>query len=104
MAKELKDLLKADLVKMIVKLEKKVKAIESQPKPKSNTKEVSGFKKKIAELEEVNRLLAIQQDDDSPVNVNMPATTPQPKEKKLTEMGEMELAQHMRLTTSRKIL
>ena len=102
MAKELKDYLKVDLIKMVTKLEKKVKAVESQPK--TNTKEVGNLKKKIAELEEVNRLLAIQQDDETVVNVNVPVTTPQPKKKKLTEMGEMELAEHLRLTTSRKIL
>ena len=91
---ELTKLKKAELIELVEKLQDKA------AKSKGN----EDLLQKIADLEEENRLLAIQQDDDEVVDVTTPITTPKTKTKKLSEMDEFELAEHMRLTTSIKQL
>lgn len=92
MAKELKYMLKADLIALV---EKQKKTIDENVVNKGL----------ISDLKEENRLLMIQLEEDSDaVDVNVPVTTPKAKKKKLADMGEFEAAQHLRLTTSRKVL
>ncbi len=95
MAKELSDMLKKDLVKMVEKLQKK------NVKLSEDIKQVDKLKSKIAELREENKYLAMQQEDDVE-DVTAPVTATKPTQKKFSDMNEFELADFMRKTTSKK--
>lgn len=98
MAKELKDILKSDLIKMVENQQKEIQ------KAKDLSKELKALQTKYSDLEEENRLLMIQQEDDDVVNVMQVPTTPKAKQKKLTDMSEPELVAHMQRTLNKKIL
>ena len=95
MAKELNDMLKKDLIVMVEKLQKKNTTLSCN---------ADKLKLRVAEVEEENKYLAMQQEESDVVDVTIPVTTPKATQKKVGQMNEFELAEHMRKTTSRKIL
>ena len=95
--KKLEDTLKRDLIKMVEKLKKENKKL------KGDVSEAKKLKKKVSELEEENKLLALQQDtEDDTDDVTRPVTASPKKGKKISQMDEFEIAEHMRNKLNKK--
>jgi len=98
MAKDLNDLLKKELVEMVENLQKENKKLSENPS------EIKTLQEKLSDLEEENRLLMIQQENDTIENKETEKVSTVSKHKKLTDMSELEIVAHMQKKLNQKVL